>query len=133
MPLESFSDEVAPENYNQTCWDSSEKYQGVEAPLYTLFFAHILQFDFHRSLYEIAGNKEAIHRCSVYNSKAAIEKLKAMLEIRSSRPWQEALETVTGKSEMDATALLGYFPRYKNTLMSKTKVINVAGKFISLI
>ena len=101
-----------------------EKYQGVQAPIarseadfdpgakyhvpgntpYTRYFlAHILQFDFHRSLCEIAGNKEAIHRCSVYNSKEAGEKLNAMLAMGSSRPWQEALATITGKEEMDAT------------------------------
>ena len=32
-----------------------------------------------------------------------------MLEMGSSRPWQEALETVTGKPQMDATAMLDYF------------------------
>ena len=32
-----------------------------------------------------------------------------MLEMGSSRPWQEALATITGKEEMDATAILDYF------------------------
>ena len=125
-----FSGEITPENYNQAWWDLREKYQGVQAPIarseadfdpgakyhvpgntpYTRYFlAHILQFDFHRSLCEIAGNEEAIHRCSVYNSKEAGEKLNAMLEMGSSRPWQEALASVTGKEEMDATAILDYF------------------------
>lgn len=39
MALESFSDEVAPENYNQAWWNLRQKYQGVEALLYTLFFS----------------------------------------------------------------------------------------------
>ena len=124
MALESFSGEVTPENYNKAWWELREKYQGVQAPIarseadfdpgakyhvpgntpYTRYFlAHILQFDFHRSLCEIAGNEEAIHRCSVYNSAEAGEKLNAMLEMGSSRPWQEALATITGKEEMDAT------------------------------
>ena len=59
--------------------------------------------------FSIAGNEEAIHRCSVYNSAEAGEKLNAMLEMGSSRPWQEALATITGKEEMDATAILDYF------------------------
>jgi len=125
-----FSGEVTPENYNKAWWELREKYQGVQAPIarseadfdpgakyhvpgntpYTRYFlAHILQFDFHRSLCEIAGNEEAIHRCSVYNSAEAGEKLNAMLEMGSSRPWQEALATITGKEEMDATAILDYF------------------------
>ncbi|AQQ00893.1 peptidyl-dipeptidase [Pseudoalteromonas aliena] len=125
-----FSGEVTPENYNKAWWELREKYQGVQAPIarsendfdpgakyhvpgntpYTRYFlAHILQFEFHRSLCEIAGNDKAIHRCSIYNSKEAGDKLNAMLEMGSSRPWQEALETITGKPQMDATAMLDYF------------------------
>ncbi|KZN30475.1 M2 family metallopeptidase [Pseudoalteromonas luteoviolacea] len=125
-----YSGEISPEQYNQAWWELREKYQGVKAPVartetdfdpgakyhvpgnvpYTRYFlAHILQFEFHKSLCEIAGSKEAIHRCSVYNSKEAGERLNTMLEMGSSRPWQEALETVTGSKQMDATAILDYF------------------------
>lgn len=137
-----FSGEITPEQYNQAWWDLREKYQGVRAPIarsendfdagakyhvpantpYTRYFlAHILQFDFHRSLCELAGNKEAIHRCSVYNSKKAGEKLNAMLEMGSSRPWQEALASVTGKEQMDATAILDYFAPLKAYLDEQNK------------
>ncbi|MBE0363330.1 peptidyl-dipeptidase A [Pseudoalteromonas ulvae UL12] len=137
-----FSGQVTPENYNQAWWDLREKYQGVKAPIarseadfdpgakyhvpgntpYTRYFlAHILQFEFHRSLCEIAGNKEAIHRCSVYNSKEAGERLNAMLEMGSSRPWQEALASVTGKPEMDATAILDYFAPLQTYLDEQNK------------
>ncbi|CCQ12263.1 Peptidyl-dipeptidase A precursor [Pseudoalteromonas luteoviolacea B = ATCC 29581] len=125
-----FSGEIKPEQYNQAWWELREKYQGVMAPLarsesdfdpgakyhvpgnvpYTRYFlAHILQFQFHKSLCDIAGNKESIHRCSVYGSKEAGEKLNEMLEMGSSRPWQEALAKLTGKPEMDANAVLDYF------------------------
>ncbi|WP_419147127.1 M2 family metallopeptidase [Pseudoalteromonas 'SMAR'] len=125
-----FSGEITPAEYNQAWWDLREKYQGVTAPVarsesdfdpgakyhvpgnvpYTRYFlAHILQFQFHKSLCEIAGSEEAIHRCSVYNSKEAGERLNAMLEMGSSRPWQEALQTLTGSNKMDATAVLDYF------------------------
>ncbi|ATC94344.1 M2 family metallopeptidase [Pseudoalteromonas tunicata] len=137
-----FSGQVTPENYNQAWWDLREKYQGVKAPIarseadfdpgakyhvpgntpYTRYFlAHILQFEFHKSLCEIAGNKEAIHRCSVYNSKEAGERLNAMLEMGSSRPWQEALASVTGKPEMDATAILDYFAPLQKYLDEQNK------------
>jgi len=137
-----FSGEVSPENYNQAWWDLREKYQGVMAPIertendfdpgakyhvpgntpYTRYFlAHILQFQFHKSLCEIAGNKEAIHRCSVYNSKEAGERLNTMLEMGSSKTWQEALEVVTGKPEMDATAILEYFAPLKTYLDEQNK------------
>ncbi|WP_404340408.1 M2 family metallopeptidase [Pseudoalteromonas mariniglutinosa] len=137
-----FSGTITAENYNQAWWELREKYQGVQAPIarteadfdpgakyhvpgntpYTRYFlAHILQFDFHRSLCEIAGNKEAIHRCSVYNSKEAGDKLNTMLEMGSSRPWQEALATITGKNEMDATAILDYFAPLQTYLDEQNK------------
>ncbi|MCG9758165.1 M2 family metallopeptidase [Pseudoalteromonas sp. Isolate6] len=137
-----FSGEVSPAEYNQAWWELREKYQGVKAPVsrtesdfdpgakyhvpgnvpYTRYFlAHILQFQFHKSLCEIAGSKEAIHRCSVYNSKAAGERLNAMLEMGSSKPWQQALKTLTGKDEMDATAVLDYFAPLQKYLDEQNK------------
>jgi peptidyl-dipeptidase A len=32
-----------------------------------------------------------------------------MLAMGASRPWQDALETLTGSKQMDATAILDYF------------------------
>ncbi|NND57809.1 MAG: M2 family metallopeptidase [Xanthomonadales bacterium] len=125
-----FAGEVGPEGYNDLWWQLREQYQGVRAPRerpadafdpgakyhvpgntpYTRYFlAHILQFQFHRALCEIAGNEGPIHRCSIYNSEAAGERLNAMLEMGRSRPWPEALEALTGSPEMDATAILDYF------------------------
>ncbi|MFY8297182.1 M2 family metallopeptidase [Pseudoalteromonas sp. SS15] len=125
-----FNGEISPAQYNQAWWELREKYQGIKAPIartendfdpgakyhvpgnvpYTRYFlAHILQFEFHKALCEIAGDKGSIHRCSVYNSKEAGERLNTMLEMGSSRPWQEALATLTGSEQMDATAILDYF------------------------
>jgi peptidyl-dipeptidase A len=132
-----FSGELTPENYNQGWWQLREKYQGVKAPIarteadfdpgakyhipgntpYSRYFlAHILQFQFHRELCKIAGHQGPLHRCSIYNSKEAGEKLNAMLEMGQSRPWQEALAAMTGSSEMDATAVLDYFAPLKQWL-----------------
>ena len=125
-----FAGEVGPEGYNDLWWALREQYQGVASPderpadafdpgakyhvprntPYTRYFlAHILQFQFHRSLCEVAGNEGPIHRCSIYGSKQAGERLNAMLEMGRSKPWPEALEALTGSSQMDATAILDYF------------------------
>ncbi len=125
-----FSGEVSPDEYNDAWWTLREQYQGVRAPVaravgdfdpgakyhvpanvpYTRYFlAHILQFQFHRALCEVAGDDGPLHRCSIYGNKAAGEKLIAMLEMGASRPWPEALQAVTGQTEMDATAILDYF------------------------
>lgn len=125
-----FSGEITPEQYNQAWWDLREKYQGVKAPIargeenfdpgakyhvpgnvpYTRYFlAHILQFQFHKALCDVAGDKGPVHRCSIYGNREAGAKLNAMLEMGQSRPWPEALEVVTGSQEMDASAVLDYF------------------------
>jgi len=125
-----FSGEITPEQYNQAWWDLREKYQGVKAPIargeenfdpgakyhvpgnvpYTRYFlAHILQFQFHKALCDVAGDQGPVHRCSIYGNKEAGAKLNVMLEMGLSRPWPEALEVVTGSQEMDASAVIDYF------------------------
>jgi len=125
-----FAGEVGPAGYNDLWWQLREQYQGVGAPgerpadafdpgakyhvpgntPYTRYFlAHILQFQFHRALCEIAGNEGPIHRCSIYGSKQAGERLNAMLEMGRSKPWPDALAALTGSPTMDATAILDYF------------------------
>ena len=137
-----FSGEVTPENYNTAWWELREKYQGVAAPVdrdanafdpgakyhvpantpYSRYFlAHIQQFEFHRALCEIAGNTEAIHRCSIYNNKEAGNKLNQMLEMGSSQPWQQAYKVVTGNEQMDATAILDYFAPLHTWLKEKNE------------
>ena len=79
--------EVSPEQYNTLWWELREKYQGVKAPIdrpadafdpgakyhvpanvpYTRYFlAHILQFQFHKALCDIAGDEGLLNRCSIY-------------------------------------------------------------------
>ncbi len=125
-----FNGQIKPENYNQAWWDLREKYQGVKAPVerteadfdpgakyhvpgnvpYTRYFlAHVLQFQFHKALCDIAGDTGPVHRCSIYGNKEAGAKLNQMLEMGASKPWPEALEVVTGTKQMDAKAVLDYF------------------------
>lgn len=132
-----FAGEVGPEGYNDLWWQLREQYQGVASPNnrpadafdpgakyhvpgntpYTRYFlAHILQFQFHRALCEIAGNEGPVHRCSIYGSKEAGQRLNTMLEMGLSKPWPDALEAVTGSRNMDATAILDYFAPLKTWL-----------------
>lgn len=132
-----FAGEVTPDRYNQAWWELRQKYQGVAAPAardaqafdpgakyhvpanvpYTRYFlAHVLQFQFHRALARAAGCKDLLHRCSVYDSKEAGQRLNAMLSMGQSRPWPEALYALTGERRMDATAMLDYFAPLKKWL-----------------
>jgi len=137
-----YSGEITPENYNTAWWELREKYQGVAAPIarnadafdpgakyhvpggvpYSRYFlAHIQQFEFHRALCEISGNTDPIHRCSIYNNKDAGKALNTMLEMGSSKPWQQAYKVLTGNEEMDATAILDYFAPLHTWLKDKNQ------------
>ena len=125
-----FAGEIAPSEYNDAWWELREEYQGIRPPVprdddtfdpgakyhvpantpYTRYFlARILQFQFHRALCEAAGVEGPLHRCSIFESAAAGQRLRTMLEMGASRPWPEALEVIAGTREMDATAILDYF------------------------
>ena len=125
-----FSGEVSPDSYNAAWWELREEYQGIHAPLlraesdfdpgakyhvpanvpYTRYFlAHILQFQFHRALCEVAGVEGPLHRCSIFGSKEAGALVERMLKMGASRPWPDALEVIADTRRMDATAILDYF------------------------
>jgi peptidyl-dipeptidase A len=137
-----FSGEIPPAKYNESWWDLRLKYQGIAPPVtrreddfdpgakyhvaanvpYTRYFlATILQFQFHRSLAQIAGCQGPVHRCSIYDNKEAGQRLIKMLSLGQSRPWPEALEVLTGKRQMDATAILDYFAPLQNWLDEQNK------------
>ena len=127
---EVFGGQVKPADYNKAWWELRKKYQGIVPPVertesdfdpgakyhvpgnvpYARYFlARILQFQFQRALCREAGFKGPLHRCSIYGNKAAGEKLNKMLAIGQSKPWPEALETLTREKQMDASALADYF------------------------
>jgi peptidyl-dipeptidase A len=137
-----FSGEVSPKDYNKAWWQLREKYQGVKAPIartendfdpgakfhvpssvpYTRYFlSTILQFQFHRALAKKTGFTGPLHRASIYNNKQAGEELEKMMAMGQSRPWPEALETLTGQRELDATAILDYFAPLKKWLDKQNK------------
>jgi peptidyl-dipeptidase A len=125
-----FAGDVTPAGYNQLWWDLRARYQGVSAPdqrpadafdpgakyhvpanvPYSRYFlANILQFQFYRSLCQAAGHTGPLYRCTFYGSREAGRRFDAMLRLGASRPWQDALEQLTGSRQMDAGALLEYF------------------------
>ena len=137
-----FSGEVRPEQYNRAWWELRRRYQGVapagergeeffdpgakyhvpaNVPYTRYFLAHILQFQFHKALSSAAGCQGPVHRCSIYGNKEAGRRLKEMLEMGASRPWQEALEKVTGSRQMDAGAIRAYFKPLEDWLIEQNK------------
>lgn len=129
-----FNGELTPAQYNDGWWQLREKYQGVKAPIardanafdpgakyhvpgnvpYSRYFlAHILQFQFYKEMCKMAGHDGPLHRCTFYGNKEVGERLNAMLEMGASKPWQDALEKMTGQREMDASAVEQYFAPLK--------------------
>jgi len=142
---EVFSGEVKPDQYNKAWWDLRLKYQGVAPPVarteadfdpgakyhvpanvpyMRYFLARVLQFQFQRALCREAGYSGPLHRCSIYENKEAGRRLNQMLALGASKPWQEALETLTGEKQMDATALADYFAPLKTWLDKQNKKNN---------
>ena len=127
---EVFSGEVKPADYNKAWWALREKYQGVAPPVarteadfdpgakyhipgnvpYARYFlARIYQFQFYKSMCDASGYKGPLNRCSFYGSKAAGDKLNAMLTAGQSQPWQATLKQMTGTDHLDAQPMLDYF------------------------
>ena len=133
-----FSGEVTPANYNKAWWALRLQYQGIapdgdrpdpdffdpaakyhiaaNVPYARYFLARILQFQFHRSLCQVAGQTGPLNRCSIYGNAAAGAALNKMLAMGASRPWPEALEALSGSRQMDATAIADYFKPLKSWL-----------------
>ena len=137
-----FSGKIPPADYNKAWWELRRKYQGVAPPVprseadfdpgakyhvpantpYVRYFlARIYQFQFHRALCKAAGYKGPLHKCSIHGSKAAGEKLEAMLAMGASRPWPDAMEAISGERRGDAGALLEYFAPLSKWLDEQTK------------
>ena len=138
-----FSGKVKPADYNKHWWALRLKYQGVapaggergedffdpgakyhipaNVPYMRYFLARVLQFQFHRAMCKAAGHTGPLHTCSIYGNKEAGAKLKAMLAMGSSKPWPDALQTLTGERQMDATAILEYFAPLQGWLKEQNK------------
>jgi peptidyl-dipeptidase A len=137
-----FAGKTAPGQYNKAWWDLVLKYQGVappearteasfdpgskyhvpaNVPYLRYFLADIYQFQFHRALCKAAGHTGPLHKCSIYGSKAAGEKLKAMLAMGASKPWPEAMKAISGETKADASAILEYFAPLRSYMKEQTK------------
>ncbi len=124
------SGKVPAGQYNAAWWALREKIQGVAAPIarneddfdpgakyhvpastpYARYFlARIYQFQFYKALCAASGHQGPLAECTFFGSKAAGDKLQAMLALGSSKPWPEAMKAITGQDKADAGPLLEYF------------------------
>ncbi|MBA8885481.1 M2 family metallopeptidase [Dokdonella fugitiva] len=125
-----FDGSIAADKYNEGWWQLRRKYQGLSSPVAAApgdfdpgaknhvptnvpymryFLADILQFQFYRSLCDASGYKGPLSQCSIYGNKEAGAKYWKMLSQGAQQPWQQTLKELTGKEEMDASAIIDYF------------------------
>ena len=125
-----FAGKIPKDRYEAAWWELREKYQGVAAPAprseadfdpgakfhvpsstpYVRYFlAHVYQFQFHAALCRAAGYTGPLAECSIYGSKEAGARLRAMLALGASRPWPDALAVLGAEPRADARPLLQYF------------------------
>ncbi|XP_021364008.1 angiotensin-converting enzyme-like [Mizuhopecten yessoensis] len=137
-----FRGDTLPQHYNSKWWELRCKYQGVSPPVertaedfdpgskyhvpfqvsYIRYFvAFILQFQFQKSLCDVAGHKGPLYLCDIYNSTAAGDKLRELLSLGSSKSWPDALEIMTGQRNMDARAFIEYFQPLTDWLKIQNK------------
>jgi peptidyl-dipeptidase A len=137
-----FAGKTSPAQYNKAWWDLVLKYQGIappgprteaefdpgskyhvpaNVPYLRYFLAHIYQFQFHRALCKAAGHTGPLHKCSIYGSKAAGDRMKAMLAMGASKPWPEAMKAISGETKADAAALIEYFAPLQAYLKEQNK------------
>jgi len=135
-----FDGRISKQDYNKAWWDLRTRYQGIVPPVarsetdfdpgakyhipgntpYTRYFlSFIIQFQFHKALCQAAGYTGPLNQCSVYGNKQAGERFMAMLRMGASRPWQEALEKLTGTRQMDAAPIIEYFQPLMDWLKTK--------------
>ncbi len=139
---DAFSGKVKPDEYNQHWWDLTKQYQGMVPPLpraatdfdpgakfhvasntpyMRYFLADVLEFQFYRALCKKAGFTGPLHECNFYGNKDAGAAYWKMLQLGASKPWQDALEELTGQRDMDATAILEYFAPLQKWLEEQNK------------
>ncbi|ODN05348.1 Angiotensin-converting enzyme [Orchesella cincta] len=144
-----YTGKTSSDDLNCNWWKLREKYQGVNPPVqrseddfdpgskfhvasnvaYIRYFVSmILQFQFHESLciaagemHPVFGQGKPLYKCDIYKSKEAGEKLGAMLQMGASRPWEDAMEAITGQRTMDAKAMLDYFDPLMKWLANQNK------------
>ncbi|XP_060075095.1 angiotensin-converting enzyme-like [Ylistrum balloti] len=141
-----FRGATTPSTYNHDWWDLRCKYQGISPPVerseedfdpgakyhipgntpYIRYFvSFIVQFQWHKALCDEVGYVGPLHRCDVYRNVSAGNLLREMLKLGSSRPWQDAMQVITGSREMTVLPLVQYFDPLLQWLKEQNKEENI--------
>ena len=125
-----FTGEITEDNLNSSWWELREKYQGITSPMprgeeyfdpgakyhipgntpYTRYYlAKIMQYQFHEALCNEMDFEGPLHECSIYNNPEVGIKIRNMLALGQSKPWQDAFEALTGDRALSGRSILNYY------------------------
>ncbi|CAL1546901.1 unnamed protein product [Lymnaea stagnalis] len=137
-----FKGDTKPDEYTKKWWDLRCRYQGISSPVQRsiedfdpgakyhvasdvpyirYFISFVIQFQFHKALCDAAHHTGPLHRCDIYNNTEAGDLIRGMLSLGASKPWPEAMKTITGQPKMDAGPLLEYFRPLYDFLREENK------------
>ncbi|XP_042312779.1 angiotensin-converting enzyme 2 [Sceloporus undulatus] len=113
---------VEPLPHDETYCDPAALFHVANDYSFIRYYTRTLyQFQFQEALCKAAGHTDELYKCDITNSTTAGLKLRDMLALGRSQPWTKALESVTGETSMNATALLRYFqPLYQWLIKNNT-------------
>lgn len=144
-----FRGEIIPDDYTSSWWRMREYYQGISSPIprtsddfdpgakYHIpanvpysryFFSFVGQFQFHSTLCQLAGHKGPLHKCDIYRSTDAGDRLRSILSLGASRPWPDVLSEFTGQRSFRADSLLQYFGPLIKWLKAENRGLHVGWK-----
>eukprot|EP01006_Ploeotia_vitrea_P055661 TRINITY_DN68020_c1_g7_i7.p1 TRINITY_DN68020_c1_g7~~TRINITY_DN68020_c1_g7_i7.p1 ORF type:complete len:981 (-),score=130.59 TRINITY_DN68020_c1_g7_i7:114-3056(-) len=136
-----FRGDTHHKQWNQQWWKLRVNYQGVAPPVaracsdfdggakahvtfsvpyIRYFIAHVLQFQFHRHMCNLTGQKEP-HQCSIYGHKDVGKKWGDLLAKGASVHWKTALKEFMGTEQLDSSAILEYFKPLMDWLQQQNK------------
>ncbi|KFV78381.1 Angiotensin-converting enzyme 2 [Struthio camelus australis] len=108
---------VEPVPHDETYCDPAALFHVANDYSFIRYYTRtIYQFQFQEALCKAAKHTGPLHTCDITNSTAAGQNLRQMLELGRSKPWTQALESITGEKYMNATPLLHYFEPLFNWL-----------------
>ncbi|NXO01818.1 ACE2 enzyme, partial [Rhinopomastus cyanomelas] len=125
-----FRGEITKQEWTKRWWDMKREIVGVVEPVphdetycdpaalfhvsndysFIRYYTRtIYQFQFQDALCKAANHTGPLHTCDITNSTKAGQNLRQLLELGRSKPWTQALESMTGEKDMNAEPLLRYF------------------------
>ncbi|NXT52633.1 ACE2 enzyme, partial [Pluvianellus socialis] len=106
---------VEPVPHDETYCDPAALFHVANDYSFIRYYTRtIYQFQFQEALCKAANHNGPLHTCDITNSTAAGQNLRQLLALGSSKPWTQALESITTEKYMNAAPLLHYFePLYK--------------------